>query len=65
MSEIRFYVNTYTNINEGLECNIYFRKNDELENLNQVLSHYYNEEEEYPTISCFTPFQTYSNFDTL
>lgn len=73
MSEINLYVNTHTNINEGRECNIYFRKNDiiitdsdygdiislnydlelnslsndELEHLNQVLSHYYNEEEEY------------------
>lgn len=28
MSEIKLYVNTHTNINEGRECNIYFRKND-------------------------------------
>lgn len=28
MSEIKLYVNTHTNIYEGRECNIYFRKND-------------------------------------
>lgn len=28
MLEIKLYVNTHTNIYEGRECNIYFRKND-------------------------------------